>query len=333
MRPCLFFFPLVLTGCQQKFVNSLPSADAFVDQLIQSQLVKIKVEQESLTLASGINFTPLHHQAAQIITSGSEQTIQSKASETIALPPGPRLTPDLAHIRYTGTPQSQPALVTKGGKNQPIKKAIELIVPGGWKVVFSEKLQALPGKTVSWYAGDQWPHSLSKLAGEHDLAVTIYWASNQVIVELASEVEGAGSQNSVPVQPNRALKKMIKHEGELSATDSLQKISETAKKPVPTGLSVQPIPEKWLANTGSTLKDVLIMWAAETECEEKPGQKWTVAWVTETNYRIDAPLEFSGNWREALEQVFRLYQRAAVPLFAGTNSAQCVLKVDDAPMK
>jgi len=39
-----------------------------------------------------------------------------------------------------------------------------------------------------------------------------------------------------------------------------------------------------------------------------PGIKnWTVAWLTPTNYRFDAPLTFDGSFREMLNRLFILY--------------------------
>ncbi|RYF56679.1 MAG: pilus assembly protein PilL, partial [Cytophagaceae bacterium] len=64
------------------------------------------------------------------------------------------------------------------------------------------------------------------------------------------------------------------------------------------------------------------------KCTGGQSGNWSVAWLTDVNYRIDAPLSFSGSFKDALNGVFRLYTTAAVPLYAGISASQCLLKVD-----
>ncbi|PAV11568.1 hypothetical protein CBG25_00330 [Arsenophonus sp. ENCA] len=49
------------------------------------------------------------------------------------------------------------------------------------------------------------------------------------------------------------------------------------------------------------------------------------------NYQIDAPLKFSGDFKSALRSVLELYQSAKKPLYAETNSAQCLIRITDKP--
>lgn len=88
----------------------------------------------------------------------------------------------------------------------------------------------------------------------------------------------------------------------------------------------------WTASAGQTLRDTITVWAAMADCSGGT-QHWTVAWDTATNYRIDAPLQFSGTFKQALNEIFRLYLEAHVPLYAGTHSGQCTIKVDDKPVR
>lgn len=88
----------------------------------------------------------------------------------------------------------------------------------------------------------------------------------------------------------------------------------------------------WTASAGQTLRDTITVWAAMADCSGGT-QHWTVAWDTATNYRIDAPLQFSGTFKQALNEIFRLYLGAHVPLYAGTHSGQCTIKVDDKPVR
>lgn len=99
-------------------------------------------------------------------------------------------------------------------------------------------------------------------------------------------------------------------------------------KPVST--AQPPVATEWVALTGQTLRDTIFVWATKATCSSE-SRHWTVAWETETNYRIDAPLHFTGTFKDALNGVFNLYQGASVPLYAGTNTAQCILKIDDKP--
>ena len=88
-------------------------------------------------------------------------------------------------------------------------------------------------------------------------------------------------------------------------------------------------PPRWHAERGATLRDTLFIWASQEKCAIGQNGTWSVAWLTDVNYRIDAPLAFSGSFRDALDGVFRLYSAASVPLYAGISTAQCLLKVDD----
>lgn len=333
--------PLLLTGCQQGHVSTLPEAQSYVDNLMAAQLMVVKVEQESLALASGLNFSPVRRPAPSSTPPVTMRGTAVKAPEPVAgtslpLPPGPRLMPGLQHVRYTGTPDALPALVVSPGAQRRLDQALVAIVPAGWNTVLSSRLKAGALSRVSWNSGDQWPYVLEKLAREQQLQINIYWASRQVTVDRADKagVNRVAATATSPATPMAAPQsKLLTGPAAPTATPpatqpGAAKVFTPVKAPEP----VRPAPRVWRADTGSTLKDTLFIWAATTNCEVLPGKKWSIAWVTETNYRIDAPLQFSGPWRDALNQVFALYQHAAVPLYAGTNSAQCVLKVDDKPM-
>lgn len=330
--------PLCLTACQTSHVSSQPDALSLVDQLLDTQLVKIHIEQKSLALASGLNFQPLK-------TSPPVTVQKAQLTPSVQSPPAPKsLLPKpvianskpakIPNVHFTGEADNLPALVSKRGIKQSLDNALGAIIPSGWTTVKSARLTSGFKTPVSWAAGDQWPHTLSKLAVENELQVQILWASRQVLIDMADS-----HQLSKPValtslaQPKLLSPPSIANK--VAATDkakptplTVPKVSvQKAPPPLP-----QPIKKIWQAETGTTLKDAIFTWAAETTCESNLGKKWTVAWVTTTNYRIDAPLQFSGTWRDALNQVFTLYLKASVPLYAGTNTAQCVVKVDDKPV-
>lgn len=333
--------PLLLTGCQQGHVSTLPEAQSYVDNLMAAQLLVVKVEQESLALASGLNFSPVRRPPPSSAPPVTMRATAAKAPKlfagtSIPLPPGPRLMPGLQHVRYTGTPDALPVLVARPGAQIRLDQALVAIVPAGWNTVLSSRLKTGALSRVSWNSGDQWPFVLEKLAREQQLQINIYWASRQVTVDRAdkTDVTGGATTATSPATTMAApqSKLLTGPAAPTSTPPATQAGAATVFTPVKAPEPVRPVPRVWRAETGSTLKDTLFTWAATTDCEVLPGKKWSIAWVTETNYRIDAPLQFSGPWRDALNQVFALYQNAAVPLYAGTNSAQCVLKVDDKPM-
>lgn len=86
---------------------------------------------------------------------------------------------------------------------------------------------------------------------------------------------------------------------------------------------------EWKAVAGSTLKESLTDWAGQADCAS--GGHWVVIWQTSTDYRIDAPLIFKGNFESALVQVFDLYKKADKPLFAEASRLQCLVSVTDKP--
>ncbi|EIS7703553.1 TcpQ domain-containing protein [Salmonella enterica] len=86
---------------------------------------------------------------------------------------------------------------------------------------------------------------------------------------------------------------------------------------------------EWKAVAGSTLKESLTDWAGKADCSG--GGHWVVIWQTSTDYRIDAPLVFKGNFESALVQVFDLYKKADKPLFAEASRLRCLVSVTDKP--
>ncbi|EDC4151271.1 hypothetical protein GAH88_01165 [Salmonella enterica subsp. enterica serovar Newport] len=102
-----------------------------------------------------------------------------------------------------------------------------------------------------------------------------------------------------------------------------------AKPLTGTPVTVAPSGPEWKAVSGSTLKESLTDWAGKADCAS--GGHWVVIWQTSTDYRIDAPLVFKGNFESALVQVFDLYKKADKPLFAEASRLQCLVSVTDKP--
>ncbi|MGL9751234.1 MAG: type IV pilus biogenesis protein PilM [Symbiopectobacterium sp.] len=59
------------------------------------------------------------------------------------------------------------------------------------------------------------------------------------------------------------------------------------------------------------------------------SKNWSVLRQTPVNYQIDATLKFNGDFKSALRSVLELYQSAKKPLYAETNSAQCLIRITD----
>ncbi|EBS5765142.1 hypothetical protein J0944_001228 [Salmonella enterica subsp. enterica serovar Enteritidis] len=102
-----------------------------------------------------------------------------------------------------------------------------------------------------------------------------------------------------------------------------------AKPLTGTPVTVAPSGPEWKAVSGSTLQESLTDWAGKADCAN--GGHWVVIWQTTTDYRIDAPLVFKGNFESALVQVFDLYKKADKPLFAEASRLQCLVSVTDKP--
>jgi len=115
-----------------------------------------------------------------------------------------------------------------------------------------------------------------------------------------------------------------------SVNQTLAAVPTAVSKPF-TGTPVTAVASgpEWKAIAGSTLKESLTDWAGKADCAG--GGRWVVIWQTSTDYRIDAPLVFKGNFESALVQVFDLYKKADKPLFAEASRLQCLVSVTDKP--
>ncbi|EEC9489433.1 TPA: toxin co-regulated pilus biosynthesis Q family protein [Escherichia coli] len=116
-------------------------------------------------------------------------------------------------------------------------------------------------------------------------------------------------------------------------TSGKRVLIQQAEKAVKSGLFSAPVTGVKKTETrhieqGMTLRTGLEKWAAAEPCATG---KWKVAWKTPVNYSIDARLVFSGNFMDALNSTFALYQQAEKPLYASVNKNQCVLIITDIP--
>lgn len=97
-----------------------------------------------------------------------------------------------------------------------------------------------------------------------------------------------------------------------------------AVKPFTPGHMTVPVMKNWKIDSGVTLREGILQWANSESCS---GGHWTLLWETPVNYRVGAALHFSGDFKNALNGVFELYRNAQKPLYAITNTPQCLLRV------
>ncbi|EAM8552211.1 hypothetical protein GQT65_000402 [Salmonella enterica] len=136
-----------------------------------------------------------------------------------------------------------------------------------------------------------------------------------VPVGVKPDVSTPAPSTATPVKPATATAAVAKP---LTAT------------PVAAPVAAVPGGPEWRAAVGSTLKESLTEWAGKADCVG--GGHWVVIWQTSTDYPIDAPLVFKGNFETALVQVFDLYKNADKPLFPEANRLQCLVSVTDKPV-
>ncbi|EDA0293137.1 hypothetical protein F9C83_22260, partial [Salmonella enterica] len=210
------------------------------------------------------------------------------------------------------------------GTAPTLRQALAKIVPSGWTIHYDMGLKPEVRRPLKWPGNDQWPYVLNRLLAQEKMRAEINWTTKKV------SVTQAGTSGVPAVSPPAAKVKTTpgKTTGKNPFTGSGVK---TSTAPVASHVSVvKPAvarPVIWQASVGTTLKDTLLEWTTREKCTT--GNSWKLAWNTTVNYRIDAPLSFSGSFRQAVNDLFILYGTASTPLYAATQSAQCVLLVDD----
>jgi hypothetical protein len=319
--------PVLLGGCSLSHNRPADSnAQQFVDTQISTNLRLIELAQKSLKQASGTALSASSPPAKPAINTPS-------ASEAKSLPGTLR---GLTSIKSLGTPEAF-TLVSVRSRNLDLEATLYKVIPAGWTAIISADLKAKFRQRLTLEANDQWPYVLDGLLRQHGWVALIDWPKKQVSVAWSTP---AFTTQPVSVPP--AIKSTIPAANKATSptattpTGPRNPFSGSRDKAVPAQpvkvaaptVKAVPSPKIWRAIQGSTLKDTLYSWAAEEKCTGGQSGNWSVAWLTDVNYRIDAPLSFSGSFKDALNGVFRLYTTAAVPLYAGISTSQCLLKVD-----
>ncbi len=340
--------PIILGGC------SLPhrqpaSSDAlqFVDAQIQTNTQIIILAQDSLKQASAIT------QRARSPTPKLSSSLKPSAATSNSGQINPSSNRGVKNVKTLGTPGTF-TLINRTARNQPLDAALHQIVPQGWTVEFSADLKTVSQQRVNLEANDQWPFALDRLLIQHQLVALINWPTQRVSIArwttsfnsapVATASPAKTGNVSALIKPPTSSPSVISP-GPYNPFSASRTVGPAVIKPgkaipsSPPVASTTPVikvevkptvaPKDWRAEKGSTLKDTVFLWAANAKCIKGENDTWSVVWMTDVNYRIDAPLSFSGSFREALNGVFRLYTTATVPLYAGISTTQCLIKVDD----
>ncbi|EAM8395778.1 hypothetical protein GP161_003246, partial [Salmonella enterica] len=247
---------------------------------------------------------------------------QAPARKVAAVPPAapsarwPALT-------MTGLRPAMPALAVSG-QAPTLRQALAKIVPVGWTIHYDMGLKPEVRRPLTWRGNDQWPYVLNRLLTQEKMRAEINWTTQKVSVSQAGT-------SGVPAVSSPAAKVKTTPGKTTGKNPFTGNGGKTSTAPVASKVSVVKPPAVrvvlWQASVGSTLKDTLLEWTTREKCTA--GGTWKLAWNTTVNYRIDAPLAFSGSFRSAINDLFILYGTASTPLYAATQSAQCVLLVDD----
>ncbi|EAV8496454.1 hypothetical protein FEQ39_23000, partial [Salmonella enterica] len=287
---------LLLSGCAVQG-NSQPDvpADNVVDQMIAVNTQKVSFVQQQLIAA----LTPVLPAAPRSTpsVSSSKAMPQAPARKVAAVPPAapsarwPALT-------MTGLRPAMPALAVSG-KAPTLRQALAKIVPAGWTIHYDMGLKPEVRRPLTWQGNDQWPYVLNRLLTQEKMRAEINWTTQKVSVSQAGT-------SGVPAVSSPAAKVKTtpgKTTGKNPFTGSGVKSS-----PVPVASKVSEVKPPavraviWQASVGSTLKDTLLEWTTREKCTA--GGTWKLAWNTTVNYRIDAPLAFSGSFRSAINDLF-----------------------------
>jgi len=328
--------PVVLTGCAlNTHTPQTVPAQQFVTTLIQEQLSLIQQAQADLAKASRVHLSP----GTPLPLPVSSKVLPARnATETPAL--AGQAVPTLHAIRYLGERVGTPALAG-ADKSQTLRQALLQIVPAGWQVVFSQELKPDTRETLQWAGNDQWQFVLDDVLQRQNKVALLDWQAQRVSVASKSAAFTPGmavtppqikTSGPTPTAPTSTSKQGAVASGrnpfggKLPTPRPAAAVKTTAFVTLPKTVIK---PKAWRIEAGSTLKDTLFNWAASETCSTPGVANWTVAWLTQANYRIDAPLQFEGSFRDALNGLFTLYGTAKVPLYAGMRNEQCVISVDD----
>ncbi|MBY4954493.1 TcpQ domain-containing protein [Pantoea sp. DY-17] len=335
---------LFLTGCAQQAVITGPPSGSVVDGILSRSAADISAMQYRLHQS-----TPSAQRPAS--PSGTKAPAPLLSKPAVAAGGSPAFRGTTAPPSTAGAGPSD-GFVRQGGAAPTLRAALRKIIPPGHAVVFDKAVSADAPELWQWTGNDRWPFVVDKLLAGRGMKATVNAKTGTVTVEPAQRAQTARSADkpisppiaaAVPVRPAPAgavkavpLPTTGRNPFHGDATSKAAGAASVPVSPATTRAPVLPVipppvvqVRHWRIETGSTVKDWLYSQAAAETCTVPGIKNWTVAWLTPTNYRVDAPLHFDGSFREMLNRLFTLYGTAKVPLYAGVRAAQCVVSVDD----
>lgn len=229
-----------------------------------------------------------------------------KSSDTA----GVYVSPETSRNPYTGVLPGKNAVPVVAGQLLTSKKDTAQKPVSEFLPVPALQLPATSVKSVGAPVSATAPAPRNPFTGENLTGTTMPVPASPSPVGGKPDVSTPAPSTATPVKPATAT-------------------AAVAKPLTGTPVTVVASGPEWKAVAGSTLKESLTDWAGKADCAS--GGHWVVIWQTSTDYRIDAPLVFKGNFESALVQVFDLYKKADKPLFAEASRLQCLVSVTDKP--
>ncbi|MGP2980166.1 toxin co-regulated pilus biosynthesis Q family protein [Serratia nevei] len=312
--------PAVLSGCSinNHSERSAITAQQLVTTLIEAQVSPLQQAQNELAAVTRVKQTK----------APGKQIISTSPSALA----GQKLSASMTALRFVGN-APPPSALAGAGSASSLRDALRKIVPTGWTLSFSQDLHPDEQIPQEWRGGVTWVDALNQLLDRQEKVALIDTSLHRVSIANKTEAfKVATTIKSKAVTPSASPQSVTRGRNPFSggkSADLKQAVTPAPTANTPKKVIVVPQKQHWRIDAGNTLKDTLFNWAASEACNQPGISHWTVAWSTPVNYRIDAPLQFEGSFRDVLNSLFTLYGTAQVPLYAGIRPLQCVISVDD----
>lgn len=328
MKKMLFVMPALLTGCTGFSPLRSPAPEpqvpalVFVDGQIRSSAETVAHTQQQVraTVPAPAHSTPVPPTPVTAAPVSSAVPATSPSS-TLTGPAAPAAT-TAAGLHVTGTPQKPAVISLPGVSNLTTEQWIRRILPDGWQLQYENALrQTLSTRHKTIWQNDEWTRVLERLLVSLNLQGHLDWNARMLTLSRPGVQPAVSVTSSAPVATPPAAPSAPRNpfrQGREGDTVT------TTPAPVP----VTPVGPAWKAEPGSTLRTTLTQWASTASCS---GGKWLVIWPVAVDYPVSAPLTFNGPFEQVMTELFTLYQKASIPLYAGVSRQQCVISVSDTP--
>lgn len=319
---------LLLSGCASPVVVTVPPSGNVVDGYLTRSAADISAMQFRLHQSGS---------AAQRPTSPAAKSLKPASTPSVSV---------------SGAGPTD-GFVRQNGAAPTLREALRKIIPPGQTVVFDRAVYPDAPALWRWTGNDRWQYVVDKMLAARGLKATVNVKARSVVVGSSQHTQAAhAAASSASLRVSAGVPAKAATADPVKATPlpasgrnpfSGDKTGLPASQDKPSGLSgpAAHVPDAattpasvvqlrhWRIETGNTVKDWLYSQASAETCHVPGIKNWTIAWLTPVNYRVDAPLNFDGSFREMLNRLFTLYGTAKVPLYAGVRAAQCIVSVDD----